>query len=470
MLKTHLSNKITEALDHPPTMSQKELIGKLSSFIINSEKEEIFLIKGYAGTGKTSTISALVKVFDKTGQKSVLLAPTGRAAKVLASYSGKNANTIHKKIYRQRSSKDGMGVFTLDKNLHTNTLFIVDEASMIANTSRENTIFGSGRLLDDLIQYIYNGKGCRMVLIGDTAQLPPVGIPLSPALEIPNLELYGKALTEVFLSDIVRQSAESGILSNATRLRELVSNNIDQVPQFALYDFSDIVDIKGDDLLEKISDSYSKHGIENTIVICRSNKTANKYNKGIRNRILFREEELTPGDLLMVVKNNYFWASENPDLDFIANGDIIEVKKIRRIEEMYGYRFADVVVKLLDYDLELELKIMLNVLDMESASLTMEDNKNMFYKVHEDYTQIKPKKKQFELVKNNPHFNALQVKFAYAITCHKAQGGQWACAFIDQGYITKERINIEYLRWLYTALTRATEMVYLVNFPEMMFQ
>ena len=470
MLKNHLATQILEKLNYTPTHGQDSLIRKITEFIIEDDQESIFLIKGYAGTGKTTIISALVNVFDELQMKYVLLAPTGRAAKVLCAYSGKQAYTIHKKIYRQRSSKDGFGSFMLENNLHTNTLFIVDEASMISNTAGDSTLFGSGRLLDDLIEYVLNDKGCRLMLIGDTAQLPPVGISISPALDARELQNYRHPVTEVFLSDIIRQSADSGILMNATTVRNMITAKQITYPHFQLENFPDILSINGTELLEELTESYDKYGIGETIVLCRSNKRANRYNEGIRRQILWREDEINVGDQLMIVKNNYFWLLGNQQVDFIANGDIVEVTQIKRYEEMHGFRFADVTVHMADYDLDLDTKIILDTLSVESPSLPSEYNKKLFYAVAEDYSGEKTKKKQYDKVRNDPYFNALQIKYAYAVTCHKAQGGQWKSVFVDQGYVTEENLDVDYLRWLYTAFTRAIEKLYLVNFSEKFFE
>ena len=484
MLSDHIKNIILEELKLNPTSDQSKLINGLSGFIMDNNPNKIFLIKGYAGTGKTTVVSALVNAFRKLKIKSVLLAPTGRAAKVLSLYSKKSAFTIHKKIYRQKSSKDGFGIFALDTNLHSNTFFIVDEASMISNQSNDISVFGTGRLLDDLINYVYNNKSCKLILIGDTAQLPPVGIDISPALEAKQLMSFGLDVSEFTLTEVVRQANDSGILLNATNIRNIIASENYSFPKIDFNNIFDIEKIPGDELIETISDSYDKYGFEDTIIITRSNKRANQYNKGIRNQILWREEEISVGDFLMVVKNNYFWLDENEEtclpclagrqatgkIDFIANGDIAEIIKIKKYHEQYGFRFADVVLKLVDYDnIEIECKIILDTLDINSAALSSDDNKKLFYNIMEDYQDEKTKKKQYEGVKNNEFFNALQVKFSYAITCHKAQGGQWKNVFIDHGYITDEMMDKEYLRWLYTAFTRPIEKLYLVNFHKNFF-
>jgi exodeoxyribonuclease-5 len=399
--------------------------------------------------------------------RSVLLAPTGRAAKVLASYAGRQAFTIHKKIYRQRSSKDGMGSFSLDRNLHKDTFFIVDEASMVSNSSGDSSLFGSGRLLDDLIEYVYSGTECKLILVGDTAQLPPVGSNVSPALDPAILGEYGFGLISCELKQVVRQSETSGILMNATRVRLQVAEADLVYPSVDCINFKDTIRITGEELIDEISAAYGSCGMEGTIIVVNSNKQANRYNQGIRNRIFFREEEISPGDMVMVVKNNYFIIDEEEDgAGFIANGDIAEVKKIRKYEERYGFHFADMVLRFPDYNLEIESKVIMDVLHLDTPALPSEKNKELFQSVLADYINIRTRRKQFEAVKNNPYFNALQIKFAYAVTCHKAQGGQWERVFIDQGMFNRNEITIDYLRWFYTALTRSTDKVYLVNFAE----
>ena len=471
MLADHINNIILDSFKFNPTTDQRELIFGLSEFLMENEPNIAFIIKGYAGTGKTTVVSALVNSFKKLRIKSVLLAPTGRAAKVLSHYSKKSAFTIHKKIYRQKSAKDGFGEFVLDTNLHSNTIFIVDEASMISNYSNDISVFGSGRLLDDLIKYVYNNKGCKLILIGDTAQLPPVGIDISPALDSKQLKQFDLNVKEFLLTEVVLQSKESGVLQNATNIRNQIASENFRFPKLAVEDQDDVFKLPGNELIDAINDSYDKNGFEETIIITRSNKRANQYNNGIRSQILWREEEIAVGDFLMVVKNNYFWIDENDKLDFIANGDIAEILDIKSYQEQYGFRFADVVLKLIDYDnLEIECKIILDTLNINTASLSSDDNKKLFYNILEDYKNEKTKKKQFQGVKNDEFFNALQVKFAYAITCHKAQGGQWKNVFIDHGYLTEEMMDKEYLRWLYTAFTRPTEKLFLVNFNKRFFE
>ncbi|MBI5220146.1 MAG: AAA family ATPase [Bacteroidia bacterium] len=470
MIKDFAKRLIHAELEFTPTADQHILIDKLSEFITDANARILLLVKGYAGTGKTTTVSAFVKTMNKIKQKCILLAPTGRAAKVFSSYSGTNAYTIHKEIYIQKSSSDGFGVFVLSRNLHKNTVFIVDEASMIANQSSELSIFGSGRLLDDLISYVYSGINCRLILVGDTAQLPPVGINLSPALDEKVLQVYNIHVTEILLTEVLRQVEGSGILANATALRRQIETNTIVQPEFKLEKYNDIERLGGADLIETISDSYSKYGTDETIVVCRSNKRANRFNQGIRAQILGRDEEISVGDLLMVVKNNYFWITDNEQINFIANGDIVEVTRIKKYTQRYGFRFADVCIRFVDYrDIEIDAKIILDTLSIELAALSSEENKKLFYAIAEDFATVRSKKKRFEKIRNDPFFNALQVKFAYAVTCHKAQGGQWKSVFVDQGYITREMIDIEYLRWLYTALTRSSEKLYLVNFDKAFF-
>jgi exodeoxyribonuclease-5 len=464
MINKFLSAKIREYFPHELTLQQNESVDFLSVFIA-SGKENIFLLKGFAGTGKTSVISALIKAMDELKQPVVLMAPTGRAAKVLSSYSGKNAFTIHKKIYRQKTGGELYGTFNLNVNLHKHTLFIVDEASMISNSGQENN-FGSGRLLDDLMEYVYGGDGCRLILIGDTAQLPPVGQVLSPALDKSQLEYYGFPVDQFTLTEVVRQAGESGILYNATCLRNLLEEDFSGAFPKIDISFPDIRKISGEELIETISSAYGKDGIDETIIISRSNKRANVFNNGIRNKVLYREEELSAGDLLMVVKNNYFWSKTAEEMDFIANGDIAEIKRVQRKQELYGFRFADVTLFFPDYEIEMDAKILLDTLQSDSPSLTFEENNRLFQAVQEDYADIGNKRTRMIKMREDLYLNALQVKFGYAVTGHKAQGGQWKNVFIDQGYLTKEMVNKEYLRWLYTAFTRATDRLYLVNWRE----
>jgi len=466
MSKKKLIAKLLANLDFQPTESQKNLIDALAAFIENGFTTELFLIKGYAGTGKTTVVNALVRTLQGLKTRSVLLAPTGRAAKVMTSYTHTPAWTIHKKIYRQKSGSDGMGMFVLDRNMHKNTWFIVDEASMIGQGSMESS-FGSGNLLSDLLQYVQSGEHCHLVLIGDTAQLPPVKLDVSPALDPPVLESYGFSVHQVTLTDIVRHQSGSGILTNATVIRNHISVSDIAIPRITAGTHDDLQLVGGAELLEAISDSYDRYGEEESIVVTRSNKRANQFNAGIRGQILWREEQISRGDLLMVVKNNYFWKDIDKRIDFIANGDIARIERVIGFEEMYGLRFANVDLQMTDHEgVELEAKIMLDVLDVDGPSLPIDSQRNLYMKILEDYPGLTSKKQRAEQMMKNEYFNALQVKFAYAVTCHKAQGGQWKAVFLDLGYFKEDMISIDYLRWLYTAFTRATDKLYLVNFPE----
>ena len=473
MIKNHLEKILNLNLPFTPTGCQKKLIEALSNYIISYEPDEIMLIKGYAGTGKTTMVFSLTQGLASLKIRSVLLAPTGRAAKVMAGYSKMPAFTIHKKIYRQKSSSDGMGKFALDKNLHKNTYFIVDEASMISNELSDNSVFGSGRLLDDLLEYVYSGENCRLVLVGDTAQLPPVKLNISPALEAASLEYYGFSVKEVELKEVVRQTEDSGILFNATEIRNRIGSLEDNSGFFPieLNSFDDVERISGEELIETISSAYDKYGLFETTIVTRSNKRANLFNKGIRGSILYKENEIEKGDLLMVVKNNYFWVDDDMELDFIANGDIAEIITIYGYEELYGFRFANVSLGFIDYeDVEIDCKIFLETLNIESASFPYEQNRQLFETVSEDYADVRNKRERWKKVKENPYFNALQVKFAYALTCHKAQGGQWKAVFVDHGFVNEEMLDTEYYRWLDTAFTRPTEKLFLVNFNKNFFE
>ncbi len=470
MRDTIIYNNLCKNLGNIPTDDQSEALKKIAGYICDNNNDVIFLLTGYAGTGKTSVISSIVKTLDLLRMRSVLLAPTGRAAKVLSSYAGKQAFTIHKKIYRQKSSKDGLGSFSLDRNLHKDTFFIVDEASMVSNSTGDSTLFGSGRLLDDLVEYVYSGTDCKLILVGDTAQLPPVGSTLSPALDPSVLGEYGFGLVSCELKQVVRQSETSGVLMNATLVRLQVAEQNLLHPAIDCVSYSDTIRITGEDLIDEISAAYGTCGMEGTIIVVNSNKQANRYNQGIRNRIFFREEEISAGDMVMVVKNNYFILNEEEDgAGFIANGDIAEVRKIRKYEERYGFRFADMVLKFPDYNMEIESKVMMDVLHLDTPALPSDKNRELFQNVLSDYLHIRTRRKQYEAVRNDPYFNALQIKFAYAVTCHKAQGGQWERVFIDQGMFNRNEITIDYLRWFYTALTRSTDRVYLVNFTDTFF-
>lgn len=453
-----------------PTVQQVSVFKELELFMAGREGDECFVLKGYAGTGKTTIIASLVKVLPHLGLKSVLLAPTGRAAKVISNYSGKRAYTVHKRIYRKKQAISPDFDFVLNQNIAENTLFIVDEASMISNEAGD---FSRKSLLDDLISYVYNGKNCKLILVGDTAQLPPVGSEFSPALDTTFMrDRFALSVFSYEMTDVVRQEKQSGILHNATQIRNLIRNKEEEFPKIEVSGYPDIFRMTGERLSEGLNYAYNKYGIENTLVICRSNKNANNYNQQIRNRILYREEELTGGDYLMVVRNNYYWLqNEESSSSFIANGDIARVRKVRHIHELYGFRFADVVLEFLDYPDEepLECKIMLDTIYSEGPGLLKEDNRRFFDAVMEDYTHLPNRKMRIAELKVNPYYNALQVKFAYAVTCHKAQGGQWDVVFIDQGYLTDEMLNTDFLRWLYTAVTRSVKELFLVNFSQEFF-
>ncbi|MBK0378939.1 ATP-dependent DNA helicase [Mucilaginibacter segetis] len=466
-----LTDYISKAFPHQPTPQQQELFVKLHQFLMSDNGDECFILKGYAGTGKTTVLGALVKALGKYNYRSVLLAPTGRAAKVITNYSGRKAYTIHKKIYRKKSALNVDESFMLGDNLAANTLFIVDEASMIADQ-----LSGNNRetLLHDLVNYVYNTKNCKLMLVGDTAQLPPVGDDESPALDDKLMkDRFGLDIHRFELTDVLRQQKDSGILYNVTRVRDIIREGDVTMPQIVTKGYKDVFRMSGEMLEEGLNYAYNKYGMENSLVICRSNKNANLYNRQIRGRILMREEELTGGDQLMVVKNNYFWLQDQEEgsTGFIANGDIARIKKVRRFEEMYGFRFADVQLEFIDYaeDPVLDCKILLDTLYSESPALQSIDQKRFYLEAMKDYDHIPNKRAKHNELKLNPYYNALQVKFAYAITCHKAQGGQWGAVFVDQGYLTEEMVNTDFLRWFYTACTRATNELFLVNFNERFF-
>ncbi|MBO4771892.1 MAG: AAA family ATPase [Bacteroidales bacterium] len=467
MLQDFFRDSLRANMIFEPTGDQSAAMDGLSRFVSGDGGDGIFVLSGYAGTGKTTLVGAFVKTLASFNIRTVLMAPTGRAAKVLSSYSGMPAYTIHRTIYRQQS---GYGAaFSIAPNLMSDTFFIVDEASMISQTPGEMSAFGSGRLLDDLVQYVFSGTNCRLVLVGDAGQLPPVGSPLSPALDTAELGCYGCGVGASALGEVVRQAEGSGILSNATMLRRLVEKSLpgqQVVPQLVTTGFNDIERISGATLLEALESSYDSVGVSETLVVTRSNKYANIYNNGIRSRIFWREESLTVGDIVMVVKNNYFYAKDIEKLDFIANGDTAEVVRIGRHEELYGFHFINVDLRFTDYDnLELSVKIIQESLQSEGPSLTQKEADTLYKNVCEDYAGM-TKSQIYKELRNNEYFNALQIKFAYAVTCHKSQGGQWANVFIDNGYLTDDMLDREYLRWLYTAITRATQKVYLVNFND----
>ena len=460
-------DKIQENFAFNLTEDQHLALGKITDFLFSKDNDRIFLLKGYAGTGKSSLIGSLVKTMNQMNQKTVLLAPTGRAAKVFSGYANQTALTIHKKIYRQKQFSEEGAVFSLSDNLHKHTLFIVDEESMISNDTDYVAIFGSGRLLNDLIRYVYSGEGCRLLLIGDTAQLPPVKQEYSPALNVDILNSYSLNTTEFTLTEIVRQAEESGILHNATLLRNaLRAGDTIQLPKLKLSGFKDILSISGTDLIEAIADAYHRDGIEETMVIARSNKRVNAYNNGIRNRVLYRDEELSTGDLLMITKNNYFWTNDYDDLDYLANGELVEVLRIRNYEEMYGFRFCSALLNHKEYDIEFEAMINLDCLHTEVPGLTREQNDALFNAVMEDYAHISRKRERYKNIRKNPYFNALQVKYGYAVTCHKAQGGEWQNVFLDIGYVHSSFMGDNFYRWLYTSITRSSKMLFLVNLPK----
>jgi len=462
-------DKIAEKLPFTPNNSQKAALKALSRFIIEPTfNDRIFVLKGYAGTGKTSLIGALVKTMSEGKMNTILMAPTGRAAKVFSSMSGKKAMTIHKSIYRQQKFNLDFDGFQLMDNKQKHTLFICDEASMIS-TLNESSHFGTGNLLDDLIEYVYSGDQCKLMLIGDSAQLPPVGQKRSPALEIDKLKGYGLETMSVELTEVARQQLDSGILVNATMLRNMLNQGLtESLPHIQHKLFPDVRRIDGYEFLEELSSSYSHQGIDDTIIITRSNVRANKFNQAVRNQILYREEELSAGDRLLVVKNNYYWGKQYENLSFIANGDTVVVKRVRTETELYGFRFAEVEIELPDYDIETEVIVLLDTLMAEGPSLSQEDQQRLFESVMMDYPELRSKKDLINAVKENKYFNALQVKYAYCVTCHKSQGGQWSDVYLDLGYINPDHLGIDFYRWLYTAFTRAQKTLFLVNMSDEM--
>jgi exodeoxyribonuclease-5 len=463
---------LKENFPHQPTQKQNSALEQLAGFILSNEKEAIFLLKGFAGTGKTTIIGTIVSNLWHTTMKSVLMAPTGRAAKVMSNYSNTQAFTIHRKIYFPKKQSGGGVQFILAPNKHRNTIFIVDEASMIPDTPADSKLFENGSLLDDLIQFVYSGHGCKIILIGDTAQLPPVRLELSPALDEGKLSLnYNKEVKLLELDEVVRQAQDSGILYNATNLREQLQSEFYDDFKFDVTPFKDIVRlIEGNEILEAIEESYSVNGKEETAFIVRSNKRANLYNENIRQRILNLENDISVGDYMMVVKNNYFWLKPNSEAGFIANGDIIEVLEIFSIKELYTFKFAEVKVKMVDYPKQdpFETVLLLDTIATEAPSLPYEDGNRLYQEVMKDYESETSKYKKFMAVKNNPFFNALQVKFSYAITCHKSQGGQWNTVFVEQPYMPNG-MDKENMRWLYTAVTRAKNKLYLIGFKKDFF-
>ena len=506
MIIDELKYKILQQFGFPPTQEQAHALEVFAEFLTDRDPHAVMILRGSAGTGKTTLSGAIVRTLKEIRQKVMLLAPTGRAAKVFSLNSGSPAYTIHRRIYREKSFSGVEGQFNLNDNLYTDTLFMVDEASMIANMGLGGMSFGSGCLLDDLVHFVYQGRNDRLLLIGDKAQLPPVGEEESPALHAAMLEGYGLKVYECDLNEVLRQSEESGILYNATMIRQMITHDdITQLPKIHFAGYSDIKPMPGAELIEALADSYHHVGLDDTIVVTRSNKRANIFNQGIRNMVLDREEELSQGDILMIVKNNYYWMEEerkkikekeieerrvksegtepgtathkvqsskfqvqsNEIPAFLANGDRAKVLKVRRRIDLYGFRFATLLLQFPDYDnFELEATVLLDTLTSEAPALTHEQQEQLFHQIEEDYQDIPLKADRMKAIRQDQFFNALQVKFAYAVTCHKAQGGQWAHVYVDQGYMTDDMLNPDYIHWLYTAFTRATEMLYLVNWPE----
>lgn len=478
MIIDELKYKILQQFGFPPTQEQAHALEVFAEFLTDRDPHAVMILRGSAGTGKTTLSGAIVRTLKEIRQKVMLLAPTGRAAKVFSLNSGSPAYTIHRRIYREKSFSGVEGQFNLNDNLYTDTLFMVDEASMIANMGLGGMSFGSGCLLDDLVHFVYQGRNDRLLLIGDKAQLPPVGEEESPALHAAMLEGYGLKVYECDLNEVLRQSEESGILYNATMIRQMIMHDdITQLPKIHFAGYSDIKPMPGAELIEALADSYHHVGLDDTIVVTRSNKRANIFNQGIRNMVLDREEELSQGDILMIVKNNYYWMEEerksnnklqsNEIPAFLANGDRAKVLKVRRRIDLYGFRFATLLLQFPDYgNYELEATVLLDTLTSEAPALTHEQQEQLFHQIEEDYQDIPLKSDRMKAIRQDQFFNALQVKFAYAVTCHKAQGGQWAHVYVDQGYMTDDMLNPDYIHWLYTAFTRATEMLYLVNWPE----
>lgn len=482
MVVDELKYKILQQFGFPPTQEQANALDVFARFLTDRNPQVVMILRGSAGTGKTSLSGAIVRTLQSIRQKVMLLAPTGRAAKVFSLNSGTPAYTIHRRIYREKSFSGVDGQFNLNDNLFTDTLFMVDEASMVANMGLGGMNFGSGCLLDDLVHFVYQGRNDRLMLIGDKAQLPPVGEEESPALNAAMLQGYGLTVYECDLNEVLRQSEQSGILYNATMIRQMITHDdITQLPKIRFMGFSDIKPMPGSELIEALADSYHHVGLDDTIVVTRSNKRANIFNQGIRNMVLDREEELSQGDILMIVKNNYYWMEEerkkikekdnqvqsNDIPAFLANGDRAKVLKVRRRIDLYGFRFATLLLQFPDYgNYELEATVLLDTLTSEAPALTHEQQEQLFHQIEEDYQDVPLKADRMKAIRQDQFYNALQVKFAYAVTCHKAQGGQWAHVYVDQGYMTDDMLTPDYIHWLYTAFTRATEMLYLVNWPE----
>ena len=489
MIIEELKYQILQQFGFPPTAEQAHALDVFARFMTDRNPQAVMIMRGSAGTGKTSLSGAIVRTLKAIRQKVMLLAPTGRAAKVFSLGSGSPAYTIHRRIYREKAFSGVDGQFNLNDNLYADTLFMVDEASMIANLGLGGTTFGSGCLLDDLVHFVYQGHNDRLLLIGDKAQLPPIGEEESPALNAAMLEGYGLSVYECDLNEVLRQSQESGILFNATRIRQMITHDdITQLPKIRFAGFSDIKEMPGSELIEALGDSYHHAGLDDTIVVTRSNKRANIFNNGIRNMVLDREEELESGDIIMIVKNNYYWTEKERGEEkreerrvkseesgtyhsnippFLANGDRAKVLKVRRHIDLYGFHFATLLLRFPDYDnYELEATVLLDTLQSEAPALTREQQDQLFHRVEEDYQDVPLKADRMKAIRQDAYYNALQIKFAYAVTCHKAQGGQWAHVYVDQGYMTDDMLTPDYIHWLYTAFTRATEKLYLVNWPK----
>ena len=470
MINDHIKSQIYSKFSFTPTKGQNKIIENLANWISEPEYDSVFILNGYAGTGKTTLISAFATTLAELRIKPILLAPTGRAAKVVAQMTGMPAHTIHKKIYRQKSLADAEARFMLNFNKEKDAVFIVDEASMIADYSMDGSVFGSGSLLDDLFEYVRSGERCRVMFVGDAAQLPPVGHDLSPALNPERMKVYGPVIYET-LDEVVRQQMDSGILFNATMVRCMLDAGIYEIPLFDT-SFPDFEAISGAEVLERVEECYSRYGRDDVIVITRSNKRANRFNEGIRRLTLCAEEAIESGDMLMVVKNNYHFTEREEDckIDFVANGDTARLMRIRRYHDLYGFRFADAVLRFADYDdYELDCKILLDTLTSEAPALTAEQSKSLFTAIEEDYSDVTNKRERYKKIRDDSFYNAMQVKFGYAVTCHKAQGGQWSAVFVDKMLFGDEEISRDMLRWLYTAITRATEKLYLVNFDDRFF-
>ena len=470
MINDHIKSQIYSKFSFTPTKGQNKIIENLANWISEPEYDSVFILNGYAGTGKTTLISAFATTLAELRIKPILLAPTGRAAKVVAQMTGMPAHTIHKKIYRQKSLADAEARFMLNFNKEKDAVFIVDEASMIADYSMDGSVFGSGSLLDDLFEYVRSGERCRVMFVGDAAQLPPVGHDLSPALNPERMKVYGPVIYET-LDEVVRQQMDSGILFNATMVRCMLDAGIYEIPLFDT-SFPDFEAISGAEVLERVEECYSRYGRDDVIVITRSNKRANRFNEGIRRLTLCAEEAIESGDMLMVVKNNYHFTEREEDckIDFVANGDTARLMRIRRYHDLYGFRFADAVLRFADYDdYELDCTILLDTLTSEAPALTAEQNKSLFTAIEEDYLDVTSKRERYKKIREDSYYNAMQVKFGYAVTCHKAQGGQWSAVFVDKMLFGDEEMSRDMLRWLYTAITRATEKLYLVNFDDRFF-